>query len=234
MDIKQSVSSYRLYLVIGALLLLVLVSVRWMLADIYAYQSQRIVDRWANGDPVIEAEWLSAKEYLDSALLQDPSHPDYLEDMAQLYHWTILQQGLSGDKLRRNLAIASDFYQQAIQRRPAWPYAWANYALAKAQLRDWDDSFRHALRQAIQLGPWEPAVQKAVVEAGLISWRELDSNDQALVVESFIHGFSVNDRRHAEYLLQMSERYGYLKGFCFLVQRQRPNQYNKVKKDCEK
>jgi hypothetical protein len=66
--------------------------------------------------------------------------------------------------------------------RPGSPYAWASIALLKLRLGQMDAEFYGALERAAQFGPWEPAVQVAIADAGLAAWRRLAPPAKALVV----------------------------------------------------
>ena len=61
-------------------------------------------------------------------------------------------------------------YRLAILVRPAWPYAWADFTMAKARARQIDDEFFAALERATTLGPWERRVMDTVTQLGL--WYE--------------------------------------------------------------
>ena len=58
----------------------------------------------------------------------------------------------------------------AVALRPVWPYAWAAYAEAKYRAGAADAAFEAAVRRAVELGPFEPAVQETVALYGLPVW----------------------------------------------------------------
>ncbi|WP_211829161.1 hypothetical protein [Kistimonas asteriae] len=79
-----------------------------------------------------------------------------VEDWGQQYG--LLQAGIdhSSESVEKNPLL--DTWRHAIALRPAWPYAWADYAMARAQLSLIDPDFETALLRANQLGPWEERV----------------------------------------------------------------------------
>ncbi len=66
--------------------------------------------------------------------------------------------------------------------RPGSPYTWSNIALLKARLPEPDREFESALRNAALLGPWEPAVQVALAQAGFRHWEALAPETRASLV----------------------------------------------------
>src|SRR5665647_58262 len=79
---------------------------------------------------------------------------------------------------REALALARDGrvrFLQALRLRPTSPFLWANLALTKLYLNEFDDEMRSALRHADELGPWEPTVQQTILFVGLAAWQDLDS-----------------------------------------------------------
>jgi hypothetical protein len=73
------------------------------------------------------------------------------------------------DGLRQSLAQ----YREAAAMRPGSPYVWSGIALLKLRLGDLDFEFYNALERAGRLGPWEPQVQIAMIDAGLAAWKWL-------------------------------------------------------------
>ncbi|WP_461536548.1 hypothetical protein [Spongorhabdus nitratireducens] len=69
------------------------------------------------------------------------------------------------DDLQQSPLLTS--WETAIQLRPAWPYAWADYAMDRAQYSLIDDKFTAALMRANELGPWELRVQQLSATLGL-------------------------------------------------------------------
>jgi cytochrome c-type biogenesis protein CcmH/NrfG len=109
----------------------------------------------------------------------DPAHPAYAEEIGRLYHGRALQlppgEALAQDYARQGL----EYHRDAIRLRPGHAYSWANVALLKARLPEPDAEFESALGNAALLGPWEPDVQLAVVEAGFVHWNRLSPQMRA-------------------------------------------------------
>ena len=191
----------------------------WAWADYQAARASYIVASWQLGEPVTEPQWLHAKDLQASALFWRGQQPDYLELMAQLYHWRNTQEGIRADELDQNFEVSLRYYRLAIVERPLWPYAWSSVALIKAQMHHWDAEFYIALARAQQLGPWEAPVQLAVHEAGLMSWQQLDFDNRQLVLENFKNSFTVGYQQ-VEEMLALTKKYSYQAAFCFYAKQQ--------------
>ena len=194
-------------------------AIAWTWADYQSLQADYVVANWQRGQPVTEPQWQHAKGLQTSALFWRGQQPDYLEAMAQLYHWRNTQTDISAAELDQNFEASLRYYRLAIAQRPLWPYAWANVALIKAQMRLWDAEFYTALTRAQQLGPWEVRVQLAVHEAGLISWRQLDFKNRELLLQNFTNSLSAG-HKHVDKMLALTEKYSFQAAFCFYASQQ--------------
>jgi len=99
---------------------------------------------------------------------------------------------------REALAVtrsARERFRQALLQRPTSPFLWANLALAKLYLDEIDDELLTALRQADELGPWEPTVQQTVLFVGLAAWQDLDADLRQNVARTIERGATRNTRQ---------------------------------------
>jgi hypothetical protein len=213
------VKLWRLYALMLLCTACISLAIAWTWADYQSLRADYIVASWQRGEPVTEPEWQHAKDLQASALFWRGQQPDYLEAMAQLYYWRNTQTDISAAELDQNFEASLRYYRLAIVQRPLWPYAWANVALIKAQMRLWDAEFYTALLRAQQLGPWETRVQLAVHEAGLISWRQLDFKNRELLLQNFSNSFFASQRQ-VKKMLALTEKYSYKAAFCFYARQQ--------------
>ena len=204
----------RLYAIMLLCMACVGLALAWAWADYQALRANNIVASWQRGESVTEPKWQHAKDLQSSALFWRGQQPDYLEAMAQLYYWRNTQPDLGAAEFDQNFEVSLRYYRLAIVQRPLSPYAWANLALVKAQMRLWDAEFYTAWARAQELGPHEQQVQLLVHEAGLISWRELDGKNRELLLNNFKNSFNYG-RRQVKKMLALSEKYSYKSAFCF-------------------
>ncbi len=137
---------------LAALALLSMLAVQRGAADLAAFGARHGLDR--AGLPTIEASE-RARRGLERAIELDPGNPDHHEYLARWFEYAGAYR------------LALDHLRSSIQRRPAWPYAWAELARVKLRLRELDAEFDHAVRQAARLGPWESGVQLALAQIAM-------------------------------------------------------------------
>lgn len=127
--------------------------------------------------------------------------------------WTLEQMGtlnlvrMRASRVPREaVALTRDArirFRQALSQRPTSPFLWANLALAKLYLDEFDAEFIAALRHADELGPWEPIVQQVVVFAGLAAWQHLEPGVQQALVRTLERGAL----RNADKMVQIVKSY---------------------------
>ncbi len=106
----------------------------------------------------------------------------------------------------------------AIEQRPGSPYTWASLAAVKYRLGQTDAVFEKALINATQLGPFEPEVQRDVVEYGLAVLDEVAPATREAVQRAVVAGM----RRNPAEILQISSRRGRLSAACRHLDASRP------------
>lgn len=134
--------------------------------------------------PLAAGELAEARASLRKALDFEPSNPLFVEQRARIDEMQALRLPRGDPATRASLIQSLAGWREAARMRPGSPYAWASIALLKLRLPEMDFEFYGALERAARLGPWEPAVQIALADAGLASWRRLAPSAQALVIAS--------------------------------------------------
>jgi hypothetical protein len=105
---------------------------------------------------------------------------------------------------------ASVHFARALELRPASPYTWANLAEAQYRRGDANSLFEVAIRNATQLGPAEPGVQRLVANYGLAAWDEVSETTRKSIDQMVGAGV----RRWAPEMLQIAGRRGRLQTAC--------------------
>lgn len=146
------------------------------------------------------------------ALARDANNPDILRAEARLldkqasdlFFWqsTIGQE----ESYRQSLAK----FQQAARLRPVSPWLWADIALMKAKLGEYDELMNHSLRQAVKLGPRQPLVQLQLAEIGIAVWPELYADTRNLIVENIRRSLPQKSR----YILQIAKSHNKMQILC--------------------
>ncbi len=161
----------------------------WGLADLYlGYPRARYAHWLQTGKGPETAEWRRASRQMDIAWKLDNHNPFLLEDLGRLRHWQAVGKETGGAEAVKDLRQALEYYRRALQVRPVWSYTWVNLIRAKVDLRQYDGELGNALRNAVELGPWVPLVQRTVADAGLRAWRQLDGGTRAAVITNIRRG----------------------------------------------
>ncbi|RKZ80210.1 MAG: hypothetical protein DRR19_23940 [Candidatus Parabeggiatoa sp. nov. 1] len=149
---------------------LIYIAASWGLADLFAKQAHHEMRQWKK--PGITTEtWKATYTTFTWAQIFEPSHPNLLESLGNIYYVLSSHYGLitvAEKRLARQQAL--DYYLKAAQQRPVSGYTWANIAVLKYQLKQYDAQFIAALEYASLLGPWEPFVQHTIADVGLAAW----------------------------------------------------------------
>ena len=149
-------------------------SVRVGLSGLVVELAQGETDRWAamrRGQSPGEVTRVAA--YFTDSLAFLPGNPWALEGLGAL---DLRRMRLSRTPAE-SVAYARDArlrFREALRQRPTSPFLWANLALSKLYLDEFDAEFFAALRHADELGPWEPSSQQIVLFASLAAWNRLD------------------------------------------------------------
>jgi hypothetical protein len=178
--------------------LIVIQSARLGMSGLIVELGQREVDRWkVSMRPQGMREANRIAGYFTDSLGYAPGNPWALEGLGSL---DLARVRLSQSP-REALTLARNARQrtrEALRQRPTSPFLWANLALSKVYLDQFDEEFFAALRNANVLGPWEPASQLSVLFAGLAAWDRLDA-DLRLAIEGVLER---GGARNAEKMFQ--------------------------------
>lgn len=173
-------------------------------ADLYAFEARDLLRAWeTRRAPAPRAEWENAQARLLEAHALDPRHPGYLEDLARLHEYRALRSPDGRAQALEDFRRTLDYLRAEAARRPSSSYTWAGIALTKARLDAPDAEYETALRTAMTLGPWEPAVQLAAADAGLRHWQRLAPDTQSALKANLGRAMRWNDKAIFELARQL-------------------------------
>ncbi len=153
----------------GLHLWLIYIAASWGLADLFAKQARYDMQQWED-QALTTDSWKSIHATLTWAQSFEPDHPDLLESTGHAYYLLYRSGVMTAAEQLMALQQALDYYLKAAKQRPVSAYTWANIAILKSRLGQYDAQFLAALESAAVLGPWEPFVQRAVADVGLAAW----------------------------------------------------------------
>lgn len=202
---------------IPCLLYLTYIAGSWGLADIYARPSITVLEKWRSGDITLDDdEWDELRADLSYALEHDPDNPNIHEYLALAIEGRFAEFAPESKEAMPSRREAYAHYKKAISLRPTGPFAWVNLALVKYRLGETDDEFYHALHKADELGPWEPGVQRIIVDIGLHYWNSLSRNEKKFVLNIIEKSLRHTAHQHSIDVLDLSKRYGSLELVCLI------------------
>ena len=185
-------------------------SARLGMAGLISELGQREVDRWtASSRPRDMREVSRVARYFTDSLDYWPDNPWALErlgalDLARMRLSTVPRQAIA-------YAWAALLrYREALRQRPTSPYLWANLALSKLYLDQIDSEFFTALRNANELGAWEPATQQTVLFLGLAVWEKPDPGLREMVYGVLERGAVHNSAK----IIEIVKSFGRLELIC--------------------
>lgn len=193
----------RLLAAVGGVVFLVwlsFVAVRYGVAGSASANAARELERMARTPGYKSGEWW--RDDLRRATLDVPADPTVRE---------LLAVGIAAETNDpAELHQARGHLLRALAERPGSGYTWAGLAGVKYRLGETDGVFEKALVNAVKLGPYEPEVQRDVVDYGLAVLDEVRPPTRAAIEWAVAAGM----RRNAPEILQISARRGRLGAAC--------------------
>ncbi|MDM8557794.1 hypothetical protein [Candidatus Parabeggiatoa sp. HSG14] len=171
----------------GFLFWLIYIAMAYGVANLSVNQVNDEVEQWVEGKNLTKEDWFLVHKKLNWALKFDRHNPDLLEMMGTLYYWkaniSVMQPKVF---VARQKALS--YYLQVVKQKPNSALTYANIILIKDLLGQYDAQFQVALEQAARLNPWEPFIQRVIVEIGLSAWKQLSKNGQSIVFATIERG----------------------------------------------
>jgi predicted Zn-dependent protease len=178
-------------------------AVRSASADAIVYRTAVEMSTWTeSGAPPSLQTWAWVHDDLVRATERAPDSPSAIELLGIL-------DGQRKDSTEYQ-AEALVALKKALKLRPTSPYTWANVIEVMYVQGDTGEIFERSLVRAIKLGPWEPAVQRAVAYYGLAVWNEVKPATQEAIETAVSNGMRQNPKE----MLQIAERRGRLAIAC--------------------
>jgi len=182
------VTRHRRWLIGLALLSVVLLTghdaLRWGLGSLDTLRAARIITRLVSENTADTADLVKferAMAWLNRAEARRGPLPDQSDLRGQLLYWRAIHFAEPGPERGEGLAEAAREFRRALAQRPAWPYFWANLALAKAEAGLFDEEFDRAVRRVYETGPWEPQLQLMMIRLGFVEGSRVGPESRALM-----------------------------------------------------
>jgi polysaccharide biosynthesis protein VpsP len=172
-------------LAIPVLLSVIYVATNWGMADVYYRPAMNQLRNWERGKIELESnDWDKLRVSLSNALELEPNNPKIHEILALAIEGRFSHLAPNDAEANVYRKLALEHYRKSVLLRPVWPYAWKKLTVVKYRLGQIDGEFYEALHNAVRLGPWEPVIQRMVVEVGLINWLVLSKSDRNFILKT--------------------------------------------------
>jgi len=199
--------------VIPAFLYMIYVAGSWGLADIHFSLAKKEINNWQSGKITLEEkDWDRLRATLSKAVRLDPKNPEIHEILAYAiegHFFTAVSKEPEAQTVR---LLALEHFRKAVILRPVWPYGWANLASIKYRLGQIDDEFFEALHNTVKFGPWEPGLQRLVVELWLNELAAFPQEEHRFVLEVVSRALEKQPDR----ILELIRKKGYLALICLI------------------
>jgi polysaccharide biosynthesis protein VpsP len=206
------------------LILIVLLSVLILfigklgLADIYAHKSYSTLKKWQLAPfTMSDREWNAIQTSLEKAHHYDPENPEIMMAAGLAHEGRFAFSAVELPEARPARLIALAYYRESVKLRPTWPYGWVDLALVKYRLGEIDDEFYNALNTSAELGPWEPGVQKVIIDIGLHGWSLMNEDAHTLVLNTIKNAAVHSNKGHVNSIIEQLKRYNILYYACHTV-----------------
>ncbi|GJM05308.1 MAG: hypothetical protein DHS20C09_12990 [marine bacterium B5-7] len=199
--------------VIPVILYMVYIAGSWGLADFYYRSAERELNNWQSGKITLEdKDWDRLRTNLTKAVDLDPNNPEFHEKLALSIEGRFLNVVSKEPKAQVYRDLALQHYRKSVQLRPVWPYAWANLASIKYRLGQIDEEFFEALHNVVKLGPWEPGLQRLVIEIGMNEIGAFPQEEVLFILEVVSRALEKQPYK----ILELIKKKGFLDLICLL------------------
>lgn len=149
------------------------VAAKWMIGDFYGERVALSIDDWRR-DRISPSENALDQHlaFIEQARRWSPENARYMELEARL-KLLRLPQLLGSDGFTSELESIVELHRRAAEKRPHWPFTWANLSSTKSMQGSFDAEFNSALVNVLTYGPYEQAALDRAIHAA-ISARQRD------------------------------------------------------------
>jgi len=185
------------------------------IADIHAHQSYRTLKAWQLSPfDMSDNEWDEIQHNLERAREFDPENPELLMASGLAYEGRFAYDAVQYPQAREDREKALAYYRQSVKLRPSWPYGWIDLALVKYRLGELNQEFYDALAISAELGPWEPGVQRVIIDIGLHGWDHINDDAHTLVIDTIKKAVIHSNRQHVNSIISLLKKYNTLYYAC--------------------
>jgi Tfp pilus assembly protein PilF len=146
------------------------------LANTAYFQARFILDKWLiNPQSLNKENYQQAIQFSQRSLLLSPDNPHYLLSHAKIALWGFYAGFVRAEELN----AYEKSYQKAIELRPNWPEAYADYAWFLSSVHNDEAKVWQNLQLAVSFGPFHGDTLETVIKVTLSRWSALKPEQKA-------------------------------------------------------
>ena len=160
------------------------------LASGYYFKANYYLELWQRKPKTLDQHSIQeAAAAIEQAVILHPNHPHYILTQAKVNEWA----WYAGFKTSNQIASNDKLYERAIQLRPTWPVAYADYAyyLGLVEYRT-NDAFKN-IDLANQFGRYIPEVYMKTIMVGTYMWNKLTVSQKKTTFEAAFLAITANN-----------------------------------------
>lgn len=152
------------------------------------------IDKIAQHHSLTEAE-VSALIRKTQKSIELFDHPDYWQDLSELFYFQAQNQNVFSDAGQTLLRQSADSAQQSLLRSPANAFLWYKLASIDILLNEPPDKTRKKLRMSIITGPHDTAFLIPRLRLCLSLLPSFTSDDMALLADQVVAAWDISHKR---------------------------------------
>jgi hypothetical protein len=183
------------------------------LASAYYFKANHYLELWQRKPETLDINsWQQAADAIETAVELHPTHPHYLLTLAKINEWAWYK----GLKTADQILVNDQLYKTAIELRPKWPNAYADYAYYLGMVNFRVSEAFLQLDKAKHYGPYTSEVFQRTLLISATHWRLLSGNQKA---QSYQVLKQMMQNSHATYrqAVQIGRDYKLLRPFCIYL-----------------
>jgi hypothetical protein len=147
----------------------------------YYFKANYYLELWQRKPKTLDSHsWQEAANAIQQAVERHPNHPHYLLSQAKINEWA----WYAGFKTPDQIAVNDQLYKQAIQLRPNWPNAYADYAYYLGVINFRVTEAFDQLAKARQTGPFMPETFQRTLLIAATHWPLLNVSQKAIGLQA--------------------------------------------------
>ncbi|MDF3125694.1 hypothetical protein [Rheinheimera sp. 1928-s] len=183
------------------------------LANAYYFKANYYLGLWQRKPQTLMLEsWQQAADAIQTAVKYHPKHPHYLLTQAKINEWAWYGRFKTADKIEVN----DQLYKKAIQLRPGWPNAYADYAYYLGVINFRITEAFEELANAKQVGPYMPETFQRTLVVAATHWPLLNAVQKNQGFHAMEH-MVTNSLTTYRQALQISQQHHLQRQFCIYL-----------------